>query len=442
MLIGFRNKFKTLKNHTGFRRYAANTTWILAEQFLRIIAALFVGVWIARYLGPEQFGILSYALAFTSIFGAIAKFGLDAIVVRELVGHPEQRDIFLGTAFWLKMIGAFFVIASLALILPLTSNEPRTNIYIFIISAGLVFQSFEVVEFYFQSQVKGKLISICKVSQLAVTSIVKIYLVLTEAELISFVVVTLVDSLILAISYSIAYLLNNNPKFFNHFDLKIAKKLIKDSWPLILSGIALMVQARIDQVMIQEFKGSTEVGYYSVAMRLIEVMAFMPMVIKNSLFPAIQSAKVSSEKLYTNRLLNFYRLNFILFALVAIPICLFSEKIVTTLFGESYQAAGPLLALMAFRLFFTNMGVARSAYLIAENLMKFSLFTMLIGTAFNIALNYLWIPEYGGKGAIIATIVSFMITIYCLDIIYSKTRWNVVMQLKSIITPHKLSLRN
>lgn len=73
-------KLTALKNHAGFIRYFKNTCWMMGEQFLRIIAGVFVGIWVARYLGPEQFGLFSYVLAFTAIFGGIAKLGLNGIV--------------------------------------------------------------------------------------------------------------------------------------------------------------------------------------------------------------------------------------------------------------------------------------------------------------------------------------------------------------------------
>ncbi len=90
------------------------------------------------------------------------------------------------------------------------------------------------------------------------------------------------------------------------------------------------------------------------------------------------------------------------------------------LFGIEYQSAGILLALMSSRLFFTNMGVARGTFILTENLMKFSLMTTILGTIANIGLNYLWIREYGAVGAIIATIISFGVTIFLIDILYIK----------------------
>ena len=201
-----------------------------------------------------------------------------------------------------------------------------------------------------------------------------------------------------------------------------------------------MIQARIDQVMIKEMINTTEVGYYSAAIKLIEVFGFIPVMLKISLYPAILNSKIVSNEIYQDRLLNFYRLNFILFLAVAIPIFLFSEQIVLLLFGIQYQSVGILLSIMVIRLFFTNMGVARSAYILNENLMKFSLITMILGTITNIALNYLWIPWYGSKGAIIATIISFFVTIFLLDIFYSKTRNNVILQFNGIFTFYKLKV--
>lgn len=273
------NKIFALKNHAGFMRYFKNTSWMMAEQFLRIITGLLVGIWVARYLGPEQFGLFSYVLAFATIFGGIAKLGLDGILVRELVNYPEKRDVYLGTAFWLKVIGAFIVMGLMAAIVPFTSNDATTNLFIFIIATGLLFQSFEVVEFYFQSQVLAKIVSICKVIQLALSSIIKIYLVLTEAELIWFVLVTAFDALSLAISFFIAYQLRKNPFFYKSFDFNVAKQLLKNSWLLIFSAIVVMIYMRIDQIMIKEMLGEHEVGIYSAAVRLSEAFYFIPMLI-------------------------------------------------------------------------------------------------------------------------------------------------------------------
>ena len=82
-----------------FRKYFANTSWLLGERVLRMIISLFVGIYVARYLGPERFGLLSYSVSFVWLFSSLASFGLNNILVRELVQSPEQRNNLLGTVF-------------------------------------------------------------------------------------------------------------------------------------------------------------------------------------------------------------------------------------------------------------------------------------------------------------------------------------------------------
>ena len=432
---------KYLKNHQGFMKYFKNTSWLFAEKILRMLVGLLVGVWVARYLGPEKFGLLSFAHSFVGLFTIFATLGLDEIVVRELVKDESRRDSLVGTTFWLKLFGAFLVLLVLAFAINFTSNDVDTHILVFIIASATIFQSFNIIDFYFQSKILGKFVAYTNFISLFISTIVKIALILSHASLLAFAWVVLFDSFVLACGFIYFFLKHSTFRIkYLIFYKSTAIDLLKDSWPLIFSGGVLMIQARIDQVMIKEMLGSLEVGYYSVAMRLIEAVAFIPMLLKSSLYPSIQSAKIQSKALYQDRLLNFYRLNFLFFLVLAIPIFIFAEPIIVLLFGIEYQPAGVLLALLSIRLFFANMGVARGTYIVTENLMKFSMLTMILGTIVNIYLNYVLIPNYGARGAIVATIVSFFTTIYLVDIFYSKTRHNVILQVKSIITFYKLNI--
>ena len=422
-------------------KYFKNTSWLFAEKILRMVVGLLVGVWVARYLGPEKFGLLSFAHSFVGLFTIFATLGLDEVVVRELVKDESRRDSLVGTTFWLKLFGAFLVLLVLAFAINFTSNDVDTHILVFIIASATIFQSFNIVDFYFQSKILGKFVAYANFISLFISTIVKIALILSHASLLAFAWVVLFDSFVLACGFIYFFLKHSTFRIkYLIFHKSTAIDLLKDSWPLIFSGGVLMIQARIDQVMIKEMLGSLEVGYYSVAMRLIEAVAFIPMLLKSSLYPSIQSAKIQSKALYQDRLLNFYRLNFLFFLVLAIPIFIFAEPIIVLLFGIEYQPAGVLLALLSIRLFFANMGVARGTYILTENLMKFSMLTMILGTIVNIYLNYILIPYYGARGAIVATIVSFFITIYLVDIFYSKTRHNVILQVKSIITFYKLNI--
>ena len=428
---------RSLKNHTGFIRYLRNTSWMMGEQFLRIISGLFVGVWVARYLGPEQFGLFSYVLAFTAIFGTIAKLGLDSIIIRELVKHPEKRDIYLGTAFWLKILGAFIVMSIIVVIVPFTNNDTSTNTFIFIIATGMIFQSLEVVEFYFQSQVRAKIVSICRVIQLSLSSLMKIYLVLVEAELIYFVLIVVFEAFVLAVSYCIAYKISKNRAFFKYFDLSIAKQLLNTSWPLIFSAIFVIIYMRIDQIMIKEMLGEYEVGIYSAAIKLGEAFYFIPMFITLSLLPAIVKAQQQSEELYKQRLQRLYTLMFWLAFAVALPMSFLSDRLVDLLFSARYLEAGQILKVHAWASIFVFWGVASQRWLLVENLNKLALIITASGAALNLLLNYKLIPVYGVMGAAYATLISYAFAGYFIYFMFAKTRENFYIMSNSIFLLRK-----
>jgi O-antigen/teichoic acid export membrane protein len=287
--------------------------------------------------------------------------------------------------------------------------------------------------------VLGRFSSIAGMSALFLSSIIKIMLVFFQASLIWFAVETVLATGILALILLLCYSKQKLSILRWRFEWSIAKALLQDSWPLIFSGLALMVQARIDQVMLKNMIGTEEVGYYSVASRLIEAFAFIPMMLSYLFTPTMIRAKAKSELLYQDRLGDYYKISFLLFLIIGLPLFILSEKIVVLLFGVDYQPAGILLALMSIRLFFTNIGVARSVFILTENLFKYSLMTMVIGTIVNVVLNYILIPDYQSRGAIIATIASFFVTIFLVDFFYIKTHKNTLLIMKSIFTSYKIN---
>lgn len=432
MIAQIKHLFSTAIAHAGFRRYFANTSWMFGEQMLRIVSGLLVGIWVARYLGPEQLGLFSYALAFVSIFSGLAKLGLDGIVVRDLVNHPHQRDVYLGTAFWLKFVGAFIMLGFVALATLFTSNDHTTNLYVFIIASGIIFQSFEVVDFYFQSQVLSKFVSICKITQLAVSSVLKVYFVLTGADLIWFVVVTLADQALLALTLFIAYRYQRFGSFYQHFDFILAKKLIKDSWPLIFSSLAVAVYMRIDQIMIKEMLGDKEVGIYSAAVRLSEIWYFIPVIITSSLFPAIVSAKKISEELYYTRLQRLYTLMVWIAIAIALPITFLGGWLVTLLYGEAYRAAGQVLMIHVWAGVFVFLGVASGSWFTNENLQQYLFYRTVLGALINVVLNLALIPRLGVVGAAIATVIAQSMAALFFDLYTTKTRVVFCMKLRTL----------
>ncbi len=405
-------QLKDLKNHLGVRRYAANTFWVFIENILRMIAGLLVGIWVARYLGPDKFGTFSYALAFTSIFGGLAKLGLDSIIVRDLLKHPERRDICLGTAFRLKLAGAFLMLAVIAVCQLPAGNDFTTNLYIMIIASGIIFQSFEVIDFYFQSQVLSKFVSICKIIQLCLSSAVKVYLVLSGAELFWFVLIAGADQAMLAISLSIAYKLKKQDGFLRCFDWALARQMLSDGWPLILSIIGTALLYRIDQLIIKQMMGVDAVGLYAAAVKLAEIWFFIPTIITGSLFPAIVNAKNRSQELCDNRFMRLYSLLIWLAIAISVFMTFTGHWVITMLYGAKYASSANTLIILSWTSVFIFLGNASKKWFIVENLQRLLLYRIFGGVILNVILNLVLIPRYGIEGAAMATLISYGYTFY------------------------------
>lgn len=421
-----------LLGHEGIRRYGANTAWLMGEKILRIFMGLFVGIWVARYLGPEQFGLLSYAQSFVFLFTAIATLGLDSIVVRELVKDSSQRNVLLGTAFTLKLIGSLCILPLLWFGVQFTSNDSYTNLLIFIIASGTIFQSFNVIDFYYQSSVLSKYVAFANTITLAISSIVKILLILNEGSLLAFAIVGVFDTVILSLGLVYFYWQKTHHSLREwQFKRVVAKRLLKDSFPLIIVSLLTVIYARIDQIMIKELLGSYEVGLFSASVRITEAWLFVPIVIANSLFPSIITGRNISISLYEARLKALYQLMIFIGLSVAVIVSLTSSSIIELLYGASFIESSNVLAIRIWETLFAAIGTVRSKWIVAENLQHKSMIFVLYGAVTNIVANYILIPIVGIEGAAVSSLLSIIVTVILIPLCYKSFRSNTIIILKS-----------
>lgn len=430
-MIKIKSQLKEIIDNKGFRRYSFNTAWVMSEKILRMFLGIFVISWIARYLGPQQFGLLNYAQSFVFLFTAISTLGLDSIVVRELVKQEDNRNKLLGSAFFLKLIGALVLLPVIGIAIQFTSNDSFTNLLVFIIAFATIFQSFNVIDFYFQSKVISKYAAIANSVTFGISSTIKILLILVNAPLVSFALMSIFDMAILAGGLALfyfSYVKKHDSDVFKkgflgwEFDKKTAYFLLKSSWPLMLSTIVITIYMRIDQVMIKEILDYQSVGQYAAATRLSEAWYFIPIAIVNSLFPAIINAKKVSNELYIKRLQSLYTLLVWLAIAVSILISFFGDSIVMILYGNDFSQAASVLIIHIWTGIFVFLGVAFSSYLIAENWPKKAFYRTLFGAIINIFLNLILIPTYGLIGAAFATLIGQLFANVVYDVL-DKSLW-------------------
>lgn len=434
----------------GSRKALQSVSWLFVERTLRLGLVLLTGVLTARALGDVVFGELNYAVGFVGLFFALGAMGIDDILVRDLVRRPGDRDALLGTAAAIKFMGAVALVLFAVVGSVLKDMGGLLVGLIAVIASAELLRPFGVVEHWFMAQVKAAAAVRVQMAQLLVSTAAKLTLVwliesgaLTASEALPWFAWTyLLESVSLTIGYMIIYRMEGGHWRQWQVSGPLAKHLLRESWPMLIYGMALFVQARIDQVMIKDIlsdrlgeeEAFAEVGQYSVALRMIEAMGFIPVIVQKTLAPAITKARAAGHALYTDRLLNLYRLMFLLFLATAIPIYFLAKPIVVLLFGVEFEPAGVLLSLFAIRLFFTNMGTGKSSFITNESLFRYSLFTAIVGVTLNVGINWMLIPELRSIGAIWATIISFLVSIFLLDIFFKQTRENLGLMVRGIFT--------
>jgi O-antigen/teichoic acid export membrane protein len=397
--------------------------WLLFEKLVKAFVGVSVTVWIARYLGPADFGLLSYALAVVGILGAIAALGLETITIRELVRNPAENARLLGTAFVLRLgAGVFAFVISVPVAFLLRPEDSAAITITAIIGFSLVLGASEIVRYWFDSQVESRYCVWVITIAIILSSAGRIALILGRAPLIYFAWMVLIEAALIAGGFMLVYRFRAGPLSRWRFGFTEAKSLCASAWPLLLSGLAVMLYMRIDQLMLASMAGVSVVGQYAASAKISEVWNMIPMVMLVTLFPAIvRASEAESDSLEPKmeRLMSPLVLSALAISLV---VTAFSGPITAGLFGESYTAAGEILRVHVWSCVFVFIGVAGNRWYVAKDLQRHALYFTAAGAGVNIALNLWLIPLQGATGAAIATVVSYAISGYVLDAFSAKTR--------------------
>jgi O-antigen/teichoic acid export membrane protein len=426
----------------AFDKYFKNTGSLFLGRVGSLMIKMLIGICIANYLGRSNNGILIGGTVYIYFFSAIASLGLDQFIVKELHQNPENRDQILGTSFLLKILASLVCIPLISLAFFIYPANGTPYCYVLIFSFIGVFQAFSVIDTYFQSIVKAKYIMQVQIITNTASAIIKLGLIYYQFPLIYFVYAYTFDFVLLSIGYYLVYQKKDRDIFKWSFNLKLSKKLLSFSWPLIMSGIMVALYMKIDQLMLQNLAGVEEAGAYATVVQLSEAWNFIPVVIATSLFPAILNAKRDDINRYQKRIQDLYDLMIYLSIPVAI-LFIFISPIIYKLYNPEYAYAAPVLAVHIWSGVFVFLGVASGQYLIAENFVKISFIRTACGAVVNIALNLILIPKMGMMGAAISTLIAYATATFFVLFI-PKLRQQGIMMIKSlflITTIHKIFKR-
>lgn len=423
----------------GFKKYFENTSWLLVDNIATLAIGLVVSIFIARYLGPGDFGLLNFAKGIARFFTVTCGLGLERIVIRNLLYHKDNQAYILGTSLGLKITASVALTCLFALIGYFVLDTLAFWMSLFMIMVTM-FESFVVVRYYFASRVEARFISRVVLVKIIISSLIKACLIYFEAPVLYFAIEVLFESLLSMAGYMYVYRSRAElPLRAWRFSMKHGETLLRDAWPLLLSGLIVFVYTETDIIMIRYLLNNEAVGHYSIAVRMTTIWYLGGTVICNSLFPAILNAKKMSEEVYHQRLIHLFRLLCVMALIIALFITFAGEPIILLLFGIQYAPGIPSLMILAWSLVFVFMGIAGTQWFIAENLQKFMLWRSLSGAVINVILNLLLIPRLGIMGSAIATVSAQLMATFLFNALSRQTKPLFQMQLRAL-TFYKPSL--
>ncbi|MDB5249665.1 MAG: Polysaccharide biosynthesis protein [Segetibacter sp.] len=419
-----------------------NISWLALDRILRLGIGLLLGVLIARYLGPEKFGKWSYALALTSLLSAFATLGLDNIIIKDLLQCPEKRNEILGTTFLMRFAGGVVTILTSTLIVLFTdTQDTELLICVAIISIGFIFQSFDVIDSFFQSKVQSRYVVIAKNGAFVFCAVLKSVALWRKADFLVFITIGTFEIFLSALGLVYFYYSQTLTSIKEWYSNRTyLKKKLKECWPLLLSGLVIMIYMRIDQIMLKQILGEKSVGIYSAAVRISEVSYFLYTILSASVYPALIKARNNNNK--EEYLLKVQRL-FDYTVVIALATGLFftisSNWVINILFGPGFEDAAAVLKINIWCGVFVALGVASSQYLILEGLAKLSFYRSFAGALVNLLLNFVLIPIYGISGAALSTLIAQFTAAYIFDLFNKKTRQLFFMKTRSVFLISLLS---
>ncbi len=389
------------------RRYLKGALWIAISKFLSICVSLATTFYIARTLGPQNLGELSYA---TSIVNMLAFFGAIAsstVIVRDLVKKELNQRTILGTAWILMILGTLITIIC---VIGLTLYLPHNDITFYIVGLlclAQIFSSFTVAQNIFYAKADTKFLSVMQLVVHTIISLTKIIAMTQNQGVLVLGAIMLVEQIMNAAITIYLYKKYSNISLWEwKFDFNYAKKLALDSIPFVFISMSIVVSGRIDQVLLKHFLDTAAVGYYSVAVQLTEIWQVLPMILLSSLLPALVNSHISANN-YGKRILALTILLCIYSLTASLATTLLAPILIPLIYGAAFNASIPLVQIYSWSLFGTVAGFLISNILATENKRRIQIMVGVIPMLTNVILNLLWIPNYGAAGAAWATVISY-----------------------------------
>ena len=409
-----------------------NAGWLIGGKVAQMVLSLFVGVLSARYLGPANYGLISYAKALMAFFMALCTLGINSVIVKEFLDKPDEQGKALGTALFFRVVSSFCAAAMvIAVSFVIDFGQWTTIMVVALSSISLIFHAFDTINYWFQAHYKSKVTAIAGFIAYVVTAVYRIILLILGKNVYWFALANSVDYIALGIVLLIAYKKHNGSKLSVSFQK--GKSILSRSYHYILSALMVSIYGHTDKFMLKHMLSESDVGYYATATTICGMWTFVLTAIIDSMYPTIVNAFNKSEKDFKKRNRQLYAIVFYVSAFVSICFLVFGNLAIQILYGAEYAPAAMPLKVVTWYTAFSFLGVARNAWMVCNNKQKYLKFMYIPAIIINVALNYFLIPPMGATGAALASLITQMFTSIILPLFIKDLRPNAKLMLEAIV---------
>lgn len=409
-----------------------NAGWIIGGKVANKLLAFVVGIFAARYLGPSNYGLINYAAAYAAFFASLCTLGINSVIVKNFVDHPDQQGETIGTTLLLRAISSLLsALAIIGIVSVVDRGERLTIVVVALYSIGLIFQVFDTLNYWFQARLQSKYSAIAELFSYAAMSVYKIILLALGKSVEWFAVASALDYIVLAVFLLIAYFKNGGTRF--RYSLEKAKELLQSSGSFIIAGLMVSIYACTDKLMLKQMLGADAVGHYSLASTVSVSWAFILSAIIDSLYPEIVQSFQKDRLRYERKNRQLYAIVFYVSLFVSAMICLVAKPFILILYGENYLPAVGPLRIVVWYTAFSYLGVARNAWMVCENRQKYLKYLYVSAAALNVVLNLALIPSWGASGAAAASLITQASTTVILPAIIRPLRPNCRLMLDAVL---------
>ena len=333
------------------QKYLRNTTWLFAGRSFKMALGFIASAIVARHLGPDNFGIISYCYSLIAITMVLVSVGIEAIIVREVVKHPTQQSEILGSSIIIQYFAASASFLLLLLSTYILNLDHETTTLVLIAAISLAFKPLCILRNLFEAKVDAKTIAFSELIQTVLSFVFRIALVILKAPLEWFAFCLslewIASGIILLHFYRRKYTATG--KLFS-FSAKCSKRMLSLSWPLLIAAVTIVLHQQIDRVMMRDLLGAdanNQIGIYSAAGLISSMVVFLPQIIVSSLTPYLVEAHHKSADLYKSRVAIFMDLINGSSMLIALGVTMLAQQIILFAYGPSYQASAIVLQILA-----------------------------------------------------------------------------------------------